>query len=583
MIMKKLFSAILFTSLFTVSCNDVYDFGDDGTINYDIIFSDFKLTGSYLNKAYGYMPSYGINSAGGTFLACYTDEAQDGQAIVNSSALGYYEGRATSANNIIDNDLYNNLYAGIRICNIFLQNIDNATNMQIESYRSKWKGEAYLLRAYYYLQLIKRFGPVPIIKEDLGFEYDFSKMTRPTFYQNVQEIIKDCRLALDEPELPMRISESDQKGSMSKSVAYAIMSQAMLYAASPLWCDGNDYWDEAYSITKEAKDALVAAGFKLYNPAASVTEGTSRYQDYFLISPEYVETPTSDVETIYSQKGQIGAVWQNHGLPMMADVNKAGMCPSQELVDAYETLNGKPVLNPALPYFDSEHLEPNYNKDNEQYDPENPYANRDPRLLATIYYNGSYHNLNNETNPVYTYVGGNCGISQTNNLYTRTGYYIRKWVHYDSKKNSNKDGYWRHYRMAEIYLNFAEAAFYANGVTDEAVDALNETRKRARIPELPKNITPEEFEQRLRNERRVEFAFEEHRYYDVRRWKIQNQVEGVVTGMEITQNAPNDYSYKRILVQERNVTDEKYLMWPMPRTEENKYKAVGIIYQNPGW
>ena len=158
MIMKKLFSAILFTSLFTVSCNDVYDFGDDGTINYDIIFSDFKLTGSYLNKAYGYMPSYGINSAGGTFLACYTDEAQDGQAIVNSSALGYYEGRATSANNIIDNDLYNNLYAGIRICNIFLQNIDNATNMQIESYRSKWKGEAYLLRAYYYLQLIKRFG-----------------------------------------------------------------------------------------------------------------------------------------------------------------------------------------------------------------------------------------------------------------------------------------------------------------------------------------------------------------------------------------------------------------------------------------
>lgn len=581
--MKKAYIALLVTSLFVSSCNDVYEFGDDGTINYDIIFSDYKLTASVLNTAYGRMPGYGMGSASGTFLACYTDEAQDGQAVVNSTALGYYNGRATSSNNLINNSLYNSLYEGIRYCNIFLANIDNATNMQIEAHRSRWKGEAYILRAYYYLQLIKRFGPVPIIKEDLGVDYEISKLSRPTFYENVKEIISDCRLGLAEPELPMRAYESEFNGCMCKSVAYAIMSQAILYAASPLWCDGNDYWKEAYDITKEAKDELEKAGFKLYNPDKTGVANVSVYQDYFLTKPECVQAPQNDTETIFAQRGQIGAMWQEHGLPMKSDVKKAGMCPSQELVDAYETIDGKPVLDLKFPYNDIEHLQPRYNSDNTLYNPEDPYANRDPRMKATIYCNGDYYNLKNNTEPVYTYVGGNCEISETNNLFTRTGYYARKWANYESSKTGNKDGYWRFYRMAEIYLNFAEAAYYANGVTAEAVDAINETRIRAGIPKLPYDISSEEFELRLRNERRVEFAFEEHRYYDVRRWKIQDQIEGIVTGMQITKNDDGTYKYDRIVVQKRDVTDEKYLMWPIPRTEENKFKVLGIKYQNPGW
>ena len=181
---------------------------------------------------------------------------------------------------------------------------------------------------------------------------------------------------------------------------------------------------------------------------------------------------------------------------------------------------------------------------------------------------------------MYANVGGNCGIDERNTSYTRTGYYLRKWIHYDSRKNSNKDGYWRFFRMAEIYLNYIEANFYANNktVASDALEIMNKIRKRAGMPPVPSDVSSKEFEYRIKNERRVELAFEEHRYYDVRRWKIQKDVEGVVTGMKISGN-----NYERVLIQKRNVVDDKYLMWPIPRTEQIKYNLAGVYFQNPGW
>ena len=146
----------------------------------------------------------------------------------------------------------------------------------------------------------------------------------------------------------------------------------------------------------------------------------------------------------------------------------------------------------------------------------------------------------------------------------------------------NADGYWRYFRLAEMYLNYAEAEFYANGVTANAVNALNKTRVRAGLPALTTSITATEFEQRLRNERRVELAFEEQRYYDVRRWNIQPQVEGLVTGMSIVLNA-GIYTYNRVVISRRSVTDPKYMLWPIPINEQLKFQNLGGTMQNPGW
>lgn len=566
---------------------DLLDLYPDGRITYQQIFSDDNLTGGYLNKCYSYIPLMGMSYDNNTFLGVFSDEAQDAQASQGGRIANYYQGLMTSSNNLVEggnnSNTYVNMYTGIRKCNVFIDNIDKATNLKSESNRSKWKGEAYALRAFYFWQLIKRFGPLPIIKHELPADFDYSSQKRPTFYECVQSILADCDTAIAQPNMPWRSNIESERGAMTKSVAVAIKSQAILFAASPLWNEGKNLWKEAALITKTALDSLLTKNYALYNPSTTAANVYSNYQTMFLLKPEMLDNPTNDKETIYYQQGQIGAVWQQHGIPFIANVQKAGASPSQELVDSYETLNGQPILDPAKPYLDNDHLVPNYNTSNTQYDKNDPYKNRDPRLFSTIYCNGVFYNIANKTSPVWTYVGGNAGISQTNNRFTSTGYYLRKYVDYTSTQTANKDGFWRYFRLAEMYLNYAEAEYYANGVTANALNAINIVRKRAGLPDLMIGISSSEFELRLRNERRVEFAFEEHRYFDVRRWKIQNNSEGLITGMKINSTGPNTFSYERFVVSRRPVTDEKYLIWPIPLTEQLKYAQVGVSYQNKGW
>ena len=114
-----------------------------------------------------------------------------------------------------------------------------------------------MLRAYYAWELIKHYGPLPIIRTSNTEGYDYSKDVRPSFYECVKDIIADCDKALNEPELLWREENSTENGSMTRGIAYAIKSQAILYAASPLWCDGEDHWKEAAEITKESLDKLL--------------------------------------------------------------------------------------------------------------------------------------------------------------------------------------------------------------------------------------------------------------------------------------------------------------------------------------
>ena len=578
---------ILSAGLLFSACSDLIESADDGRLTYDQIFSDLNLTGGYLNQCYTYIPPTGMGYANASFLATYSDEAHDADAVQGGNSANYYAGTSTSKSFPIESggngNTYNDMYMGIRKCNVFIDNIDKAT-FEPASFKVTYKAEAYALRAFYFWHLIKRMGPMPIIREDLPTDFDYSTIKRPSFYECVKAIVEDCDSAMAQPGFPWRLNTENTRGSMSKSVCVAIKSQAMLFAASPLWNNGENHWAEAAEVTKDALDNLISKGFSLYNPMAATptVKAFSDYQRFFLLKPDLLENPI-DKETIYAQKGQIGTVWQNHGLPIVANVTKAGTCPSQELIDSYETVNGMPVLNPANPYLDADHLQPNYNSTNTQYDPAKPYENRDSRMLSSVYCNGVNHNLSTNTLPVWTYVGGTSGISETDRRFTRTGYYLRKFTDFTSTFSANKDGYWRYFRLAEMYLNYAEAEFYANGVTPAAVNALNQTRLRAGLPALPNTISSIEFEQRLRNERRVEFAFEEHRYFDVRRWKIQAQTEGLVTGMKITQTAPNTYTYERIVVSRRPVTAEKYLKWPIPFTEELKFKNFGVSFQNQGW
>ena len=333
-------------------------------------------------------------------------------------------------------------------------------------------------------------------------------------------------------------------------------------------------------------------GFELYSQAPDPAIAQNAYAYYFITRSD--PSRSWDRETIYETTSWRSNVWKFAGTPITNGMEKAGAGPSQELVDSYEMIDG---TQPILGYSDAEHLRPILNTAS-SYDPKNPYANRDPRFYASVYYNGAIRYLDQPNGDVVeTYVGGNCGISDkvTDIRYTRTGYYMRKFNNFKSGIGQDADGLMRIFRLAELYLNFAEAAYQAVGPDGQVVskvgaealsarDAVNKIRVRAGIPALSSGMSKDSFEKRYRNERRVELAFEEHRFFDVRRWKILNETDDFVTGMKIVKEEDGTFTYNRIKLASRGTNSEKYLLYPIKQTEVAKMlKHTGANWQNPGW
>ena len=375
----------------------------------------------------------------------------------------------------------------------------------------------------------------------------------------------------------------NQYGKMSRAVAYAIKSQAVIYAASPLWSDGTYTWEIATKITAEALAECLANDYKLFDNVPEAGIAQNPYALYFITSSN--DQRSVDKETIYQLGGQL-QVWKNAGLPTNPGMETAGPNPSQELGDSYEMANGEPAI---LGYSDADHLKPIINQAS-GYDPKNPYQGRDPRFYASIYYNGADRNL--AGNLVQTHIGGAEGISSTDRRFTRTGYYLRKYNNHRSGTSNNSDGAVRLFRLGELYLNFAEAAYQAVGadvtVNDSnlglsATEALNAIRKRAGMPDLKTGLSKEDFEKRYRNERRIELAFEEHRYFDVRRWKILSTTDKFITGMRIQKNGETE-TFNRFKFRNRGSAADKFLLYPIDQIEVNKiFQLTGENWQNPGW
>ena len=162
-----------------------------------------------------------------------------------------------------------------------------------------------------------------------------------------------------------------------------------------------------------------------------------------------------------------------------------------------------------------------------------------------------------------------------------TGYLCRKWLHEEDSYEDNgliRNKVWMDYRLAEIYLNYAEALNEASGPVDDVYTYVDLIRKRSGLPGLPKGLSKDEMRQRIRHERQVELALETHRYFDCNRWKISDQVKAV-HGMDI--NARDDTFFKRTWVEDRVFEAPKHYLWPFHQEEVNK--APDIFVQNPGW
>jgi hypothetical protein len=393
-ILKTGFTGALLLLVF--ACADL-NLPDDGRITYPELFSTYVRIRNYYNNCIGYIPSVGFTYSNSP-LASFSDEAQDASDNVNGSVYDWYHDRTSPNNPLLS--VWAHYYQGIGKCNTFLKYIDDPElpyQFDNQDEKDGFVARVRVARAFYYLQLIKRYGGVPVIDTPYEFDHDFSMDKRASFEEIADFIISECDAALATKEtegLPIgfrwNIADSE-RGDITRAFAYAVKSQTALFAASPLWfTNGSKYtWEKATVITKEALDQCLAHGFKLYDTPVDPSIAQNPYAYYFITRSD--GSRSWDKETIYESRIN-SPVWSQAGLPITAGMSKAGAGPSQELVDSYEMQEtGESVI---LGYSDASHLIPIPNPAATDYNSNEPYKGRDPRFYASIYYNEAPKNLN---------------------------------------------------------------------------------------------------------------------------------------------------------------------------------------------
>jgi hypothetical protein len=389
--MKKyiILLSVVLSAGFITSCNDMLELQNDGRTTMDEVFKTRNGVRGYLNACYNYRPSPGIGRSS------LTDDAQDADGIFGNSLYSYWYANGFSAAFFfsIDAQPWASYYEGIRKCNVFLANMANVNTETIvatETEITTWIAQAHALRALYYLQLVKRYGAAPLITEAYGTTHDYSGDRRAPVSEVVTQILADCDAALSAPQVSdgfnWTVRSGQQRGIMTRAAVHAIRSEAVLFAASPLFTDGTYSWADATRVSGEALSGCLTNGYELFRDTPAPDVAQNAYALYFITRPD--EQQAYDKETIYG--GQTVAVWQNAGMPSTAGQVTAGPCPTQEMVDCYEMqATGEP---PITGYADAAHLQPIINAAS-GYNPAKPYEGRDPRFYASIYYNGAARQL----------------------------------------------------------------------------------------------------------------------------------------------------------------------------------------------
>jgi len=513
---------------------------------------------SFLADIYTYLPN-GYNRIGNDVLDAASDDAISSSP---SSTIEYFvTGRisptSTTTSSNVDNSWDNN-YKTIRKVNVFLANID-AVPLNQKGLKVYWKAEARILRAIAYFELIKRFGGVPLMGDKvLGFNDDI-EIPRSTYDQCVKYVIDECD-ALKTIARPDNSLADEDYGRVTQGVALALKARLLLYNASPLNNPGNDLAKWA-AAAQAAKDVMNLNIFSL--TAAYTTVFNSRKNSELILA--YQRAVGFDVET---KNAPVGYTANNAS-------GSGYTSPTQELVDAFDMSNGRAITDPAS-----------------NYNPADPYTGRDPRFYNTIIHNNARW-LNRL---VQTYDGGLDKPGSTVNVQTRTGYYMRKFMNetfVTGTVYSNQTHNFPIFRYAEILLNYAEAMNEAadNAVNrTEAFNQLKALRLRAGIAVgttagyqhgLKTTMSQVEMREAIRHERRVEMAFEEQRFWDIRRWKIAETVlNGTLHGMQIIKNANGTFSYTRYNALNVSFDATKMYLYPISSNEVNKNRN---LKQNPGW
>ena len=511
-------------------------------------------------QVYSYLPHDFCNTSGAMQDAA-TDDAIH---VYESSAIQRFVNGTWSANYV-----FGTYYNAIHDANFYLENCVGLTFDEwkysdgfADDYKSylNYEHEVRFLRAFYYFELVKRYQNIPLITKTLTQE-EANEAEPSDAVTILNFIISECTdLAND--KLPVNYNNMPGgEGNLqraTKGMALALKSRASLYLASPLYsADDTQKWKNA---AQAAYDLISQAG----------TLGYSLDPKY---SNLYGATNNQSKEVIMCRPTGASTSFESANFPMGVTKGSTTTCPTENLVSAYEMTDGT-----AFDWSNAEMAK-------------DPYANRDPRLGMTVVYNGMAWP---KTTPVEVFEGGKNGQPIKNA--TTTGYYLRKYVNNSvtfepGETTTSQQHNWILFRYAEILLNYAEAMVNAYGDPDytgsyslSARDAVNQVRNRGdvKMPAYPTDMKKDAFLKRLRNERRVEFAFEGQRFWDLRRWKLGEKYFGVYPrGLNVEATKDEDFFKDTQMTSHIREfrTPANYLM-PIPVDQVSNNPQM---VQNPGY
>ena len=563
------------------SCSDILDKEVDLTLQEDQIFSKFENTRGFLANVYTYLPDAFVGYTDGQFRGASRDCMTDN--CLSYWNVHYYHSVLNDSydatNHYFANAYWNNDLKGIRAANQFMDKaresvIGNASKPGDDNHLyTRYVAEARFIRALLHFDMVSYFGAVPL--EDHVLSKDEAATIARTPAADVLKWIADeCDSVKD--VLPFRYAnENENWGRVNGAAAYALKSRALLYRASALNNPSNntDWWQEAAkaALAFISKNSGQSNPYKLYTTASN--DPTKNYYQCFVTTPhlndEFIlcrsEWNTREIELFNAPCGFGG------------NVNSTGRNnPTQNLVDAYETINGLPIDQDPT------------------YDEQKPYQNRDPRLEQTILHHGSIWGDPQQDEQRAVDVTYGAGIDyQALHGGTTTGYYTKKFLNNMSFKNPTT---YLHacpiFRYAEILLNAAEALNEA-GKTNEAYQYVNQVRARVGMPAYA-GMSKNKLRERIRNERRIELCFEDHRFFDERRWMLfaEQTAESEknlprylqvynIYSVQVTPNESTVFTYTNDNTHPtRSFHSPKNYYFPVPDATYKKNKNLG---QNKGW
>ena len=541
---KYLYIAVIGAAVMASACKKNYlDILPSDSVSNTAILSDSSLFEAYVFARYmgikiidkegeGTPPGFG-RAFEYSMWSSNTDESiynnDDGSWLIQ-------QGRIAPENLGNAGAFWGRSYRGIRDCNWGLAGIDKVT--MSASHKNAMIGELKFIRAYRYHDLIRNYGGVPMIGDkvySLSDNYtDAATYTRSS--------IKDCiAYAVSELDKAAAVLPQDNSGTWvlgraTKGAALALKARLLLYAASPLY--NTDTWANAAAA---AKAVMNLGKYSIQSDYSSLFIDPGMASNEIIFGRQYTITaPHVRMEIANGPNGYGG--W-------------AGNTPLQNLVDDYQMNNGKDITDAGS-----------------GYDATKPYVNRDARFYATVLCNGASYR--GSTIDAYSPGGKDSKDGPSNWNTTKTGYYLRKFMNdndpIDNPWSSAGQQPWIYIRYAEVLLNYAEAQNEAVGPDASVYSAVNLVRQRASVgmPALPAGLSQSQMRDAIRKERRVELAFEEHRFYDVRRWKIADVVEGAPAGgMLVVKNSDGSFTYTRKTALDGKAFFTKNYWLPIPRSE----------------